>query len=60
MDQSTRGHSFRYSREICGCESRQNFLVNRIANKWNELPQEVIDSKTVNEFKNKFDRYINE
>ena len=59
-DLNTRGHSMRFSREICSSDRRQNFLINRIANRWNELSQEVIESKTVDEFKINLDRYINE
>lgn len=57
---STRGHSKRYTRELCKYEQRQIFLMNRAANKWNELPMEVIESETVNEFKIKLDNYMSE
>ena len=53
---TTRGHSHRYAREICKNSARYNFLTNRIANEWNELPEEVVSSKTVNEFKAKLDK----
>ena len=55
----TRGHSWRYSREATRSEVRQNFLTNRIANKWNELPIEVVSAKSVNEFKIKLDGWTN-
>jgi len=32
------------------------FLTNRIVNEWNTLSREVIESKDVNEFKNKLDK----
>lgn len=55
----TRGHSWRYSREATKAEVRQNFLTNRIANNWNELPIEVVSAKSVNEFKIKLDEWTN-
>ena len=56
----TRGHKQRYSREVCANETRQNFLTNRIANEWNRLPEEVVSSKTTDEFKARLDRHTNE
>ena len=47
----TRGHSHKFAREMCSYEPRQQFLMNRVANKWNELPLEVAQAKSVNEFK---------
>jgi len=55
----TRGHEQRYAREICTYEPQQNFLTNRSANKWNELPVEAINAKTLNEFKAKIDKWMN-
>ncbi len=45
-------------REIVrGCNQRHNFLTNRIASAWNNLPDNIINSQTTNEFKNKLDNY---
>jgi len=41
-------------------ELRRNFFSQRVVNAWNKLPDEVIDVKTVNAFKqalDEFDRY---
>ena len=38
-------------------QSSKSFFSNRVINKWNSLPQEVVDAKTINEFKNKFDSH---
>ena len=59
-ESTTHGHSQRYNKQICKNNTRFNFLTNRITNKWNELPQEVINSKSVNEFKAKLDKCMNE
>jgi hypothetical protein len=34
---------------------RYQIFTNRITNNWNKLPQETIDSKNINLFKNSFD-----
>lgn len=57
---TTRGHKQRYSRELCTNGTRQNFLINRIANEWNQLPEEVISAKSMDEFKARLDRHTNE
>ena len=38
-------------------ELRKNFFTIRSAKDWNMLPGEVIDSKTLNAFKNNQDKY---
>ena len=58
-ESTTRGHDQRYAREISAYEPRQNFLTNRRANNWNELPIEVVNAKTLNEFKAKLDKWMN-
>ena len=37
-----------------------HFFTNRVVNAWNKLPPEVIDCKTVNAFKNKLDKIIDD
>ena len=56
----TRGHSFKLSKNRARLELRRNFFSQRVVNAWNKLPDEVIDVKTVNAFKqalDEFDRY---
>ena len=43
----------RYNTTLCG-----NFLTYKIANTWNKLPADIVNSDTVNEFKNKLDKII--
>ena len=53
------GHRERLRREITRCcNQRHEFFINRIANHWNSLPNEIILSKSVNEFKNKLDEHF--
>lgn len=52
------GHRGHFRREIIRfCNPRHNFFNNRIVNEWNKIPDDIIKSKTVNEFKNKLDTY---
>ena len=43
---------------VSSCQQRHNFFFNRVSNSWNELPDEVVESGSVDEFKNKLDKYI--
>ena len=42
---------------IKNCAQRYNFFNNRIASEWNALPDQVINSETVNQFKACLYRY---
>ncbi|XP_065678533.1 uncharacterized protein LOC105847050 [Hydra vulgaris] len=57
IDSITRGHNLKYEREIVNYLLRHHFLLNRTANLWNALPEIVVTSKTVNQFKNNLDEY---
>ena len=52
---SLRGHSLKlfksFSKKLC----RKNFFSQRVINDWNSLPQHVIDSNSLNVFKNRLD-----
>ena len=48
-----------YAMEICTYEPRQKFLTNRRANNWNELPIEVVNTKTLNEFNEQLNKWMN-
>ena len=39
---------------------RREFLNNRVAAHWNKLPDQIIESKTTNQLKNKLDQYYRE
>ena len=49
------GHNYKINKQVTNKSKFQNFFSNRVVNKWNSLPQEVVDAKSINEFKNKFD-----
>jgi hypothetical protein len=39
------------------CPQRENFFAYRVVKSWNSLPQEIIQSKSVNQFKNLLDNF---
>ena len=45
-------------RRIKNFDQRYNFFNNRIATKWNQLPNKIISGTSLNSFKNKFDVYL--
>ena len=51
-------HSFQ-SPLSAKCQQRENFFIHRLISLWNALPQEVIQSETVNQFKNSLDKHLN-
>ena len=54
----TRGHNLRYEKELIKNSShRYNYFVNRIANEWNKLPQETVDSTSVTAFKRNLGKF---
>ena len=50
-----RGHPYKINKQFTNTTKIKNFFSNRVVNKWNSLPHEVVQSKTINEFKNIFD-----
>ena len=53
-------HSMRYTREITTHDFRHNFLLNRSANFWNNLPKKAIESENTDKFKAEIDLAIND
>ena len=54
---SIRRSSHHITKQICSNSRRNNFFTNRIANAWNELPDSIVNSVTINRFKNKLDKF---
>ena len=54
---STRGHNLKLEKPRCKTTFCQNQFSRRVVNLWNSLPQHVVDSKNVNEFKVRIDKY---
>ena len=54
-----RRHNFQLSREYTrGNEPRTNFLLNRMATPWNNLPKETALAPSVNSFKSRLDSHL--
>jgi len=53
------GHRRLLVREVVkNCNTRHNFFTNRVVNPWNSLPDEIVEAKSVNSFKNKLDKFM--
>ena len=57
----TRSHNMRvYIELVKNCRQRFNFFTNRAGRAWNQLPKSVVESKSVNTFKAKLDKFYSE
>lgn len=52
----TRGHKYKLEKSRSRLDIRKNFFSQRIVNKWNALPEVVVDAKSVNSFKKHYDK----
>jgi hypothetical protein len=50
-----RGNSMKLFKTRCRLNIRKNFFNQRVIDKWNKLPNNVLQSNTVNTFKNSLD-----
>ena len=57
-NKATRSHIMQITRTIPRSCTRQNFYTNRIVLPWNKLSNHTIDSITINEFKERYDREV--
>ena len=53
----TRGHRFKIIKNRSRLDIRKYFFNQRIVNEWNDLPEVVIESESVNSFKSSYDKY---
>ena len=56
-DHSRRGHSLKFKKRRVKTSVRQHFFSERVVNHWNQLPEEVVTSPTLNTFKNRLDKH---
>ena len=56
-EERTRGHRLKLFKPRCRTNIRQNFFTVRVIEDWNSLPEEVIEAKNVNTFKNRLDAW---
>ena len=53
-----RGHDMKvHHSRVSKLDIRHNFFTNRVITPWNNLPNHVIKSKTVKQFKDSYDRW---
>ena len=53
-----RGSHLRFARQrVIHCAPREHFLTNRIKDDWNNLPIDIINARSTNNFKNKLDKF---
>jgi len=52
-----RGHEKKPAKDRSRLDSRKYFFSQRVINRWNSLPAKVVNSESVNGFKNAYDRY---
>ena len=53
----TRGHSMKLAKRLGKLNLRKYSFGLRVTNDWNSLPECVVSAKTINEFKDKLDRF---
>ena len=53
----TRGHNLKLYKKEFRTNTYKNFFSNQVINSWNELPPYLIDSESINSFKNRLDNY---
>ena len=55
---STRGHNYKLEKKRCNTTLRQKFFTQRVVDRWNRLPAQVVEAPCVNTFKNNLDRLM--
>ena len=54
---NTRGHQLKLVHQTYKTKVRENFFSNRIVNMWNDLPEDIVVSKTVDHFEKLLDKF---
>ena len=57
VDRRTRGHKYKLIKKRSRLDLRKNFFSQRVVSAWNNLPETVVESCSVNAFKNELDRF---
>ena len=52
-----RGHKFKIKVNHSRTRLRQTFFTNRVVEHWNQLPENIVSSSTLNIFKNSIDNH---
>ena len=54
----TRGLKAALDKEQCRLDMRKYSFSQRVINEWNKLPNDYVNTSSVNTFKNRIDRYL--
>ena len=54
----TRGHPYKIMQQRSNSDMRRYFYTQRVVAPWNSLPEHIIDSNNVPQFKVSYDKYI--
>jgi hypothetical protein len=57
VNRNLRGHSLKLFKQRSRTSLRQHVFSARVVDEWNSLPQHVVESKSINQFKNRLDRH---
>ena len=57
-DTQRRGHTLKIYKERMQREPRRNFFTQRVVTPWNELPEKVVCSKSMLQFKIQYDKFL--
>ena len=60
IDSITRSHSFKLTKPRADTKKYQDFLINRVIDNWNKLPEAIVSAEFLNVFKNRIDRHFSE
>ena len=55
---TTRGHNYKLTKEFNRLDIRKNSFSQRVVELWNSLKYETVNSKNVNDFKNRIDNEL--
>ncbi|XP_077984552.1 uncharacterized protein LOC144439155 [Glandiceps talaboti] len=55
----TRGHSLKLVKSTVRLDTRKYFFSQRVISQWNNLPEHIIQAKTIVDFKIRLDQYMN-
>ena len=56
-NQRLRGHIYKINKEYTNKTKYKKFFSNRVVNRWNSLPSDIVTAKNINDFKNKLDNF---
>jgi len=56
-DGRTRGHNLKLFKQRCNIDKTKYFFTNRVVDKWNSLPEHIVNSTSITAFNKKLNTY---